>query len=172
MSVAETIRRMDDALIDRVFQPVVNRLPGRMTGWSIGMNCQLGSLIFQLTYIIVPLFFTSMSLNASIRSILVLLASIILFVGFQRLRPLVRPNTMNPLREMLRSLRMLSIVFVLYSGWQIYASADASAFWDNLYFISQFSFVIGLYFMACQPRPPKTQKTPWRAGGRMRAAAR
>lgn len=172
MSVGEGIRRADEALLDGVFQPIADHLPMGMTSWSLGMSLQLGSLVFQVVSIIAPLFLYSVSVNVAVQSVLVLLCSFMLFVAFQRYRVLVRPDMMNPLRPMMRSMRVLGIIFLVYNGWTG-SSISSFRIWDYLNFLSLFIFVIGLYFMACQLRPPKARSaSSWRSSFWRRAVAR
>lgn len=173
MSVGEGIRRADEALLDGVFQPIADRLPMGMTSWSLGMSLQLGSLIFQVVSIIAPLFLYSVSINVAVQSVLVLLCSLMLFVAFQRYRTLVRPDMMNPLRPMMRSMRVLGIVFLVYNGWTVLSISSSFRLWDYLNFLSLLIFVLGLYFMACQLRPPKTRSvSSWRSSFWRRAVVR
>ncbi|WP_018980121.1 hypothetical protein [Saccharibacter floricola] len=173
MSVQETIRRADSALLDGIFQPIADRLPAGWSSWSVGMSFQLGSLIFQGASIVVPFLFYRVSVNLVVQSVLGFLCSLVLFLGFQRYRTLVRPDMMNPLRPMMRSLRVIGIGFVLYSGWCLVSEPSGDELWNDLDFVSLVIFVIGLYFMACQPRPPKTQNaSSWKGAFQRRAAAR
>lgn len=154
------LQALDDFILDRLFQPVADRLPGAMSAWSIGINFELGSVVLQFACLLAPLLMYGASISESVQSVLVLLCSIVLFVGFQRFRPLVRPNTLNPLRPLMRSLRLICLAFLVYETISVFMapSSPASWLWNRLGLLSQLAFVTGLYFMACQPRPPEEER--------------
>ncbi|MCX5616826.1 hypothetical protein NQF87_07560 [Bombella sp. TMW 2.2559] len=154
------LQALDDFILDRLFQPVADRMPESMSAWSIGINFELGSVILQFACIAAPLALYGGSLSESVQSVLILLCSVVLFIGFQRFRPLVRPNTLNPLRPLMRSLRLVCLAFLVYETISVLVSPASPSMWlwNRLGLLSQLAFVTGLYFMACQPRPPGEER--------------
>ncbi len=154
------VQAFDDFILDRLFQPVADRLPEPMTAWSVGINFQLGSVILQAACALLPLLLNGASFSESVQTVLVLLCSVVLFAGFLRFRPLVRPETMNPLRPMMRSLRLICLGFLVYEAFSVFGAPAGQGgwLWNRIALLSQLAFVTGLYFMACQPRPPRSQR--------------
>lgn len=150
------LQALDDFILDRLFQPVADRLPESVSAWSVGINFELGSVILQVACLFAPLVIYGASISESVESVLVLLCSIVLFIGFQRFRPLVRPGTLNPLRPLMFSLRLICMAFLVYETISVLVSSASPSMWlwNRLGLLSQLAFVTGLYFMACQPRPP------------------
>lgn len=150
------LQSLDDFILDRLFQPVADRMPESLSAWSIGINFELGSVVLQVACLFAPLVMYGASISESVQSVLVLLCSVVLFIGFQRFRPLVKPNTLNPLRPLMRSLRLICLAFLIYEviSVAITPAAQSAWLWNRLGLLSQLAFEIGLYFMACQPRPP------------------
>lgn len=150
------LQALDDFILDRLFQPVADRLPESVSAWSVGINFELGSVILQVACLFAPLVIYGASISESVESVLVLLCSIVLFIGFQRFRPLVRPGTLNPLRPLMFSLRLICLAFLVYETISVLVSSASPSMWlwNRLGLLSQLAFVTGLYFMACQPRPP------------------
>ncbi|MCX8667803.1 hypothetical protein J3T99_09285 [Acetobacteraceae bacterium B3987] len=154
------LQALDDFILDRLFQPVADRMPEPVSAWSIGINFELGSVVLQVACLFAPLLIYGASISESVQSVLVLLCSIVLFIGFQRFRPLVKPNTLNPLRPLMRSLRLICLAFLIYEAISVFIapSSPATWLWNRLGLLSQLAFVTGLYFMACQPRPPREER--------------
>lgn len=166
------LQALDDFILDRLFQPVADSMPESLSAWSIGINFELGSVVLQVACILVPLVMYGASISESVQSVLVLLCSIVLFIGFQRFRPLVRPNTLNPLRPLMRSLRLICLAFLVYEVISVCVTpAPQSAWlWNRLGLLSQLAFEIGLYFMACQPRPPGAERRAEKRRAELRGA--
>ncbi|MCT6854935.1 MULTISPECIES: hypothetical protein [Bombella] len=153
---ADFLKAIDDFILDRLFQPLVDRLPEETSAWNIGISFELGSVLLQVVCLLAPLLLYGATLGESVEAILVLLCSIMLFIGFQRFQTLVRPNMMNPLRPMMYSLRVVCLGFLLYETISLFVGAAKPQMWlwDRLGLLSQLTFVVGLYFMACQMPPP------------------
>ncbi|MBA5725995.1 hypothetical protein [Bombella favorum] len=154
------LQALDDFILDRLFQPIADRMPEPISAWSIGINFELGSVILQVACLFAPLLIYGASISESVQSVLVLLCSIVLFIGFQRFRPLVQSNTLNPLRPLMRSLRLICLAFLIYETISVFIapSSPTTWLWNRLGLLSQLAFVTGLYFMACQPRPPREER--------------
>ncbi|AAW60368.1 hypothetical protein GOX01_00730 [Gluconobacter oxydans] len=176
MTLPERIAHVDDWLLDRLFQPVADRLPGRLTALQLGLSCQLGALMLDGLSLVLPMLLFGASLANMIDSALIWCISLAFFLGMKRSAPLVRPGMLNPLRPLLRAMRLLSLAFLVY---QLFRGMGAPGFiWllTQMTTISQLLFTVGLYLVACQPRPPyqrmSTRSGPiiegvWRAGGRI-----
>ena len=92
-------------------------------------------------------------------NVLIWLFGVAFYIGNSRMRPLVRPGHVNPLRLMLQGMRPLSIPFLGYSVW-IMASAPRElemAFRFNA--LADLLYVVGLYVISCQPKPPAYRRT-------------
>lgn len=123
--------------------------------------------------LVLPMLLFGASLANMIDSALIWCISLAFFLGMKRSAPLVRPGMLNPLRPLLRAMRLLSLAFLVY---QLFRGMGAPGFiWllTQMTTISQLLFTVGLYLVACQPRPPyqrmSTRSGPiiegvWRAG--------
>ena len=75
--------------------------------------------------------------------------------GMKKTMPMIRLNMLNLLRPLMLSLRLIAMAFLFY---QLFRSLDGVGIgWilSQLTTLSQLTFVIGLYFVACQPQPPR-----------------
>lgn len=154
----EFLQRIDSVLLDAVFQPIADRLPQSLSVWTLAMSCQLGSVLFQFVSILAPILLYGASLGQAMEASLALMINIVFFLGLRRFEPLVRPGTANPLRPMFWGLRLIGLFFFAYQGWSLMTVPNMFILWAELSEISQMIFVVGLYFMACQPRPPMSRK--------------
>ncbi|KXV57062.1 hypothetical protein AD948_15615 [Acetobacter senegalensis] len=158
MNLGERITRVDSWLLDDVCQPLADRLPERLPALEVGMSFQFGSLLFSAVSIIAVFVlggmmdFTNMAFN-----VLVWCLCVTFFIGLSRMRVLVKPGRPNPFRYMLQGVRLVSIPFTLYVLYQ--ASTTPPPFRIAMWFnaLSNLVFVVGLYFISCQPRPPKAR---------------
>ncbi|GBQ06111.1 MULTISPECIES: hypothetical protein [Acetobacter] len=156
MNLGERITRVDSWLLDDLCQPLADRLPERMPALEVGMSCQLGSLLFSAVSIIAVFVIGGMEdITNMMFNVLVWGLCVTFFIGLNRMRVLVQPGRPNPLRYMLVGVRLVSIPFTAYVLYQAY---DAPApfqlpMWFNA--LSNLVFVVGLYFISCQPRPPQ-----------------
>ena len=117
MTLGERIIRMDSWLLDRVCQPMADRLPERFSAFDAGMSCQFGSLLLSAVYIIAVFVLTGMhDFGNMIFNVLVWCLCVSFFFGLGRVRVLVKPGKPNPLRHMLVSIRIFPIPFALYVG--------------------------------------------------------
>ncbi|GBR67129.1 hypothetical protein [Gluconobacter kanchanaburiensis] len=177
MTLSQTLVRMDDWLIDHLFQSVADRLPERLTALHLGLSCQLGALMLNGLSLLLPVLLFGATLGTMIDGILIWGVSLAFFLGMRRSAPMVRPGMLNPLRPMLRAMRLLSVGFLAYQFFRN-MGAPAGAFWliDQLNTISMILFSVGLYLVACQPHPPRQRMAGrrgtviegvWSAGGRI-----
>ncbi|EHH68832.1 hypothetical protein [Gluconobacter morbifer] len=146
--------RIDSWLLDQIFQPLANRLPPSLTAVHLGLSCQLGSLMLFGLSMLLPMLAFGASFGDMIDSVLIWGINFAFFLGMKRSAPLVRPGQANPLRPMLRAMRLISLAFLVYQAWR--GIGVPSVFWMpmQLTTLSDLLFVVGMYLVACQPRPP------------------
>jgi|GEM_PF-746076 len=163
MTASDHIKRADGWVIDTLFQPVADRLPESIPALQLGMSCQLGSLLFYGLSLLIPILVMGATVGDVIDTILVWLMGMAFFLGLQKSRHVVRANALNPLRPLLMSMRVISIIFLVYVAYR--GMSVAAPYWlpAQLTTLSQLLFVIGLYLVACQPRPPR-QRVSMRQG--------
>ncbi|MFT9159622.1 MAG: hypothetical protein ABF491_04610 [Acetobacter sp.] len=155
-TLGERITRADAWVLDEVCQPLADRLPERFPAFELGMSCQLGSVLLSAVSIIAVFVVTGMNdFGNMIFNVLIWALCVSFFFGLGRLRMLVKVGMANPLRHMLLGVRILSIPFTLYVVYQAMTApaAFSLAVWFNAF--SNIVFVVGLYFISCQPRPPQ-----------------
>ena len=158
MSLGERITRIDTWLLDKVCQPVADRLPEKLTALDMGMSFQLGSLVFSAVSIIAVFVLNGMSDFGNMAfNVLIWGLCVTFFVGLARMRVLVKPGRPNPFRYMLQGVRLVSIPFTGYTLFQAYGVPEPYflPMWFNA--LSNLVFVVGLYLISCQPRPPQTR---------------
>ncbi|MCX2563885.1 hypothetical protein [Acetobacter thailandicus] len=156
MGLGERITQADAWLLDKVFQPLADRLPERMNVLDVGMSFQLGSLLFSAASIIAVFIFNGIEdFSSMVFNILIWALCVTFFIGLCRMRALVKPGYANPLRHVLRGVRIVSIPFTIYTMWQ--ANVTAPPFFQAMWFnaLSNLVFVIGLYLISCEIRPPQ-----------------
>lgn len=163
MTLPERIAQVDDWLLDRLFQPLADRLPDRLTPLHLGLSCQLGALMLDGLSLVLPMLLFGASLGNMIDSALIWCVSLAFFLGMRRCAPMVRPGMLNPLRPLLRAMRLLSLAFLAYQLFRGLGAPDFVWLVTQLTTISQLLFTIGLYLVACQPRPP-SQRVSSRSG--------
>ncbi|GBR45317.1 hypothetical protein [Neokomagataea thailandica] len=177
MTLGERLTRWDGWLIDHVFQPAADRLPYEKAAIQLGMSFQLGSLMLTALALLLPIVLFGSSFSDVVDSGLIWLMNFAFFMGMKRSAPLVRSGTMNPLRPMLMAQRLIAIGFVVYQAW--WCAGVYGPFFELaiIMLLSQVTFVLGLYFVACQPRPPRARFAqrggpvidgPWQASGQIR----
>ncbi|QHI95075.1 hypothetical protein GT348_01055 [Aristophania vespae] len=169
MTLSEIIKRIDDVIIEGLFQPIANHLPENSTPMGLGLSFELGSVILQAACAVAPSLLFGLPLGSIPSAIFGFLVSLVFFLVCQKLSSLVRPGYMNPLRPQLRALRLIGILFLLYDLWRAHPGGQGYVLWWRLDELSQLTFIIGLYFMACETRPPKkhreSQKTSFMKTG-------
>lgn len=167
MTIGERITQFDGWILDEICQPIADRLPESCPAFEAGMSCQLGSLLMSAVSIIAVFVMSGMTdFTNMIFDILIWALCVSFFVGLGRLRILVKPGRPNPLRQMLFSVRVISIPFALYVVFQAFTAASSFniAMWFDAF--SNVIFVVGLYLISCQPRPPKARSKEEVWGGK------
>ncbi|MXV43737.1 hypothetical protein GS501_01530 [Saccharibacter sp. 17.LH.SD] len=171
MQLAEMARRVDDAILDGCFQPIVNRLPQKMTAWSLGTSFHVGAVLFYIVSFIGPVIFVGASADVLVQTLFAIAWIITLVLVFQRFRPHGQQNAMNPSRIMLRSMRLWSLAILLYGIYGLHGIEPAMGLWEYLDVCARAALVIGLYFMACQSPPPGMRRSSkWKYSFRRRGA--
>ncbi|MCE0743451.1 hypothetical protein LWC05_06035 [Acetobacter sicerae] len=161
MTVGEGITRIDLWILDRVFQPLADRLPERLPAFEVGMSLLFGSLMLSGAATAAMIFLLGMDPFSAMFDILIWVLWVSFYLGVNRVRSLVRPGFVNPLRAMFLGLRPISLVFLIYSAWQG-STVDAHyalATWFNT--LANATFTIGVYLASCNVKPPEQQASVW-----------
>lgn len=157
MSFVSRVNQMDLWVLDRVFQPIADRLPEKWPPFEVGMSFQLGALLFYATSVILIMVVNGLGLASAFFDVLSWAVGLALFVGIMRMRVLVRPGHANPLRIMLQGLRPLSIAFALFSLWRGAGPGQISDLAWCFIVLSDVAFSVGLYFISCLQNPPQVK---------------
>ena len=154
MTLAARLTSFDDWLLDRVFQPITDRLGERPSAFDVGVSLELGAVVLALAANVALWAIGELSLSAGLWGGFSCACGLWFYSVMIGQRPLVRAGAANPLRYIYRSMRLLALGFTL---WSVFAelTADAS---DTLAYelnaLSNVAFVAGMYLISCQPRPP------------------
>jgi hypothetical protein len=154
MTFSERVMRADIWLLDKVFQPVADRLPEKLPATECGLSCLFGALMLSAASIVAVIFLAGMEFSDAVFNVLIWALGLTFYIGIYRMKALVRPGHMNPLRHMLGGMRLISVPFAAYALWQG-MSAPAPflvPFWFNT--LANIVFVIGIYLVSCEIRPP------------------
>ena len=141
--VSDRILAFDLWLLDRFFQPIADRLPEKWSALKIGMNLQLGSLVFSA---------------GSLINVMAWCLSVLFYFSIYRMQSIIRVGFLNPFRMMLAGIRIISIPFAIYS---IYLGIVADQRFQETLLLNSISntiFVFGIYLISCQPNPPPEKK--------------
>lgn len=164
MNVGEALTKLDDFLLDRAFQPVTDRLMGKPSAFDVGMSLEMGAVVLEMAADCVLFAAGWLTWNAALWDGFSCACGIWLYVFMGRQRHLVRPGVYNPLRFMYRSLRLLALMFAVWSAVDAAMQTGRGALAYALSALSNIAFVAGMYFVSCQPRPPG-----WQASRKRRA---
>lgn len=162
MTFSDLLTRFDLWLLDRVFQPVADRLPERIPVFEAGMSFLLGSVLLLATSIgVMVVLLGEPPLNA-VFDLLIWGMWVAFYLGVARMRVLIRPGHMNPLRQMFLGFRPVSFAFLIYAIWQsISVPAPLStALWFNM--LADLTFTCGVYFVSCEQSPPRRRESAWK----------
>ncbi|WP_035773547.1 hypothetical protein [Asaia astilbis] len=150
----ERVNQADLWLLDKVFQPASDRLPERLPAAELGMSLQLGAIVFFFSAIAILVFSGQVSLGSSMFNILNWVLFVAFYLAVMKMRALIRPGQANPLRSFLLGMRPLNVVWLVISFWSGITGTGPLMLADLFVMISNLIFVIGLYLVSCQPRPP------------------
>jgi hypothetical protein len=165
MSLADHLIRIDEFLLDRVFQPITNRLGDKPSAFDVGISLELGAVVLEVAADAALFAIGQLSWSAGLWDGFSCACGMWFYVFMVRQRSLVRPGRPNPLRLMYRSMRLLALGFALYS---VFASATSEPTGTLAYAfnaLSNFAFVAGMYLISCQPRPPGWRLAQSRTAG-------
>ncbi|CAI3929547.1 unnamed protein product [Commensalibacter communis] len=150
--------RIDLWILDTVFQPIANRLPGERMNIRLGMNLLLGSVIFSFAFLLMPLFFFNVGFFNSTYNLMSCIVVICFYMFVYRNQEVVREGFINPLRYHLFGIRIISIPFTLYGIYIWLSSGGMAGRFTMLYCISNILSVCGLYLISCNINPPKKKE--------------
>ncbi|QCE35015.1 hypothetical protein FAI40_06515 [Acetobacteraceae bacterium] len=154
----EFAHKVDDGLIDGVFQPIMDRLLPGKSPWRLGLNFQLGSLVFLGFAFFILLIIGAVSLALNFYNLLSFVFGLVLFLGFSRMHIVERSGMGNPMRPALFVWRVLFLISSFYDVYQILYDRSLLALPNDLQYMSDIAFGIGLYFMACRVAPPRQKR--------------
>ncbi|MCQ8276920.1 hypothetical protein NFI95_00455 [Acetobacteraceae bacterium KSS8] len=159
MSAADKVNRFDAWLLDRVFQPVVDRLPEKPSGFDIGLSMQLGAVVLDAACLVAMVATGRIGFAGMIWNAMTWVFAVFFYIAILRMRPLVRPGHANPLRFMLQGLRPLAIPFAIYSFWLVVHAPVVLMLAMEFNALANLVYLLGLYLISCQPRPPAYKRT-------------
>ena len=168
MNVADAVNRADNWLLERVFQPLADRFGEKPSAFDIGMSMQLGAVVLDGAFVIAIFAAGDLSVGSVLWNGLTWAFGLAFYLSINRMRPLVRPGHANPLRFMLQGFRPLSVPFLLYSLFQAGTAHPPVRLAMQFSALANLVFVIGLYLVSTQPRPPRQRQTV-RSGWRQQA---
>ncbi len=167
MTIADFLTRADDMLLDRVFQPVADRLGDRPDAFDVGMSLQIGAIVFLLAADGALLAVHRLGWAGAAWDGLSAAAGVWFYRVMLVWRGMVREGHANPLRPVYRPLRLFALVYALFSVWQIATALPSDRLAMVFDAASNLTFVAGMYFIACERRPPVRKAavpaSPWKA---------
>lgn len=163
MSLDSRLTQADLWLLDRVFQPVSERLGERPSAFDVGLSLQLGAVVFELAADMALYAAGMLDIWGGLYDGASCACGIWFYVFVSRQRVLVRPGRLNPLRLTYRMLRLFGLGFAVWSVISATLSDAEGALSYGLSALSNVAFVAGLYMVSCQPPPPGQRRTA-RAG--------
>nr|WP_321986501.1 hypothetical protein [uncultured Lichenicoccus sp.] len=161
MNVADAVMKADVWLLDRVFQPFADRLGEKPTAFDIGMSMQLGAIVLDAAAVVAIFMVGGLSIDSALWNGLTWALGFAFYLSINRMRPLMRPGHANPLRMMLQGFRPLSIPFMLYSLYQTVSARPPFVLAMGFNGLANLVFVVGIYLVSCQPKPPRQRQTVW-----------
>ncbi len=166
LRLGERLAAGDEWLLDRVFQPLTDRLGERPSAFDVGMSLQLGAVVLGLAADVVLYLTGLLGVGDAVWDGLSCACGLWFYRFMSRQRGMVRPGRANPLRIAYRSMRLLALGFAAWSVVSSVQSDLSGALSYALSALSNLAFVAGMYMISCQPRPPG-----WRRTAPARAAA-
>ena len=161
MNVADAVTKVDVWLLDKVFQPFADRLGEKPTAFDIGMSMQLGAIVLDAAAVVAIFMVGGLSIDSALWNGLTWALGFAFYLSINRMRPLMRPGHANPLRMMLQGFRPLSIPFMLYSLYQSISARPPFVLAMGFNGLANLVFVVGIYLVSCQPKPPRQRQTVW-----------
>lgn len=161
MNIGDAVTKADVWLLDRVFQPFADRLGEKPTAFDIGMSMQLGAIVLDAAAVVAIFMVGGLSIDSALWNGLTWALGFAFYLSINRMRPLMRPGHANPLRMMLQGFRPLSIPFMLYSLYQSISARPPFVLAMGFNGLANLVFVVGIYLVSCQPKPPRQRQTVW-----------
>ena len=159
MNLADAVNKADSWLLDRVFQPVADRLGEKPTAFDVGMSLQLGAIVLDAAAVVAIFMVGGLSIDSALWNGLMWALGFAFYLSINRMRPMMRPGHANPLRFMLQGFRPLSVPFMLYSTFQAVTAHRPFLMAMQFNALANLVFVIGLYLVSTQPKPPRQRQT-------------
>lgn len=150
--------KIDFWILDTLFQPLANRLPGEKMNLRVGTNLVLGSVIFSFAFLLLPMFLYGVGLFHSTYNLMSCVMMSCFYAYVHQSQGLVREGFVNPLRYHLFGIRIISIPFALYSVYVWMTAGTLIGRITLFYCISNILSVCGLYLVSCNVNPPKKQE--------------
>lgn len=144
------MRRIDDFMIDRVFQPIADRLEVWTNCYALAAFLATGSIVCYLVVFFLPPF------DPVLRCVLVLLC-LCAFSNLRHCHDLERrlaTNTVPPDRVTYWHWRLLALALVAENTMFAFMPSTTGA---KIYSVSWCAWTCSLYFCACQRRPPRRE---------------
>ena len=161
MNVADAVTKVDVWLLDKVFQPFADRLGEKPTAFDIGMSMQLGAIVLDAAAVVAIFMVGGLSVDSALWNGLTWALGFAFYLSINRMRPLMKPGHANPLRMMLQGFRPLSVPFMLYSLYQSIAARPPFVLAMGFNGLANLVFVVGIYLVSTQPKPPRQRQTVW-----------
>ncbi len=168
MTLAERLAAADAWLLDRVFQPLSDRLDGSTSAFDVGLSLQLGAVVLELASDAALYLAGMLGVTNGVYDGFSIACGMWFYVYVARLRAMVAPGRLNPLRPMFQVLRLLGLGF---AAWSVFSSATSEADAALAYGLtaaSNLAFVAGMYLVSCRRPPPGERRRVW-AGFRREA---
>ena len=159
MSLRDHLTAADAWLLDRIFQPIANRLGERPSAFDLGLSLQFGAVVFDLAADVALFAAGLLGVADGLYDGLSCACGVWFYVTIARQRPLVRQGRPNPLRVLYRSLRILTLGLATWSLVSSAVSGAVDGLSDGFSALSAVAFVAGMYLISCQPRPPGQHRT-------------
>ena len=168
MTLAERLAAVDSWLLDRVFQPLSDRLDGATSAFDVGLSMQLGAVVLELASDAALYAAGMLDVGHGIYDGFSVACGMWFYVYVGRLRGMVSPGRLNPLRPMFQALRLLGLGFAAWSLVDSATSEAEAALSYGLEALSNLAFIAGMYLVSCQRPPPGDRRRAW-AGFRREA---
>lgn len=150
--------QIDLWILDKIFQPIANRLPGEKMNLRLGTNLILGSVIFSFAFLLLPMIMFGVGLFNSVYNLMSCIMMICFYMFVYQNQSIVREGFVNPLRYHLFGIRMISIPFAIYGFYIWMTSGTIIGRITLFYCVSNILSVCGLYLVSCNVNPPKKQE--------------
>ena len=158
MRFADSLNRADIWLLDKVFQPLADRLGESPSAFDVGLSLQLGAVVFQLAADLALYAAGVLDAWTGLYDGLSCACGVWFYVHIGRQRSLVQTGRLNPLRLLYQALRLFGLGFALWSVISSLLDGADAALSNGLSALSNIAFVAGLYMVSCQPRPPAQRR--------------